>query len=284
MRKLLTLAALGTLGLGFSQDFNISVAPYFTYINYSGSGVKKNGYVGTLVTTLSLNYGKDIFSFGYAYTHLNYKKNYGSWNQNDYTFSYTTYNFYPWIFTVGYHYEKSPNNDFSRTGNIPFAYVGYSKRYAWDAGAFVSYSSYKQGVAAFETRLLGGFYRWQDYYSGFYYGGDLTWISVKGTDTLGTSKKNYYSVGGSITYFRLGKYSVTGKAWIGQRILMVDSGGFVVYNLKERYSMGAQISGRYYLNKRLSVNGILGYSHYKEVETNDNVDVYTITVSIGYSF
>ncbi len=275
---------MAALGLGFSQNMTVSVAPYFTYINYAGSGVKKDGYVGTLLATLGFNYGKDVVSLAYAYTHLNYKRNFGSWNQNDYTVFYTTYQLYPLIFTAGYHYIKSPNEDFSKTGSIPFVYVGYGQRYLWDAGVFASYSSYKQSVGAFETQLRGGFYRWQDYYTGFYYNADLTWINVKGTNTLGVGKKNYYSVGGSVTYFRLGKFSIKGALWLGQRTLMVDKGGFVVYNLKEKYSGGAEISGTYYLKNRLWATGILGYSHYKEVDTNDNVDTYTITLSIGYSF
>jgi hypothetical protein len=283
-KKLLIFGTLLLGGIGFSQNYSISVAPYFTYIGYSGSGIKKNGYVGTLLTTLGLNYGKDVFNFAYAYTHLSYKNNYGSWNQNDYTLTYTTYRFYPWTFSVGYHLVKSPNDDFSRTGNIPFIYVGYGQRYLWDAGVFVSYSDYKQGVGAFQTQLRGGFYRWQDYYSGFYYGADLTWINVKGLKTLMTTKRNYISVGGGITKFKIGKYSIGGRAWIGQRMLMVDNGGFVVYNLRERYSFGADATATYYLNKQLSVTGMVGYAHYKEVETNNSVDTYTITLSVGYSF
>lgn len=281
--KLVLLATVGLLGVTQAQKINVYAAPYITFIDYEGSGIKKDGWVGTLLTTLSFDAGKQVVNLGYAYTHLNYKVP-GSWNQNDYTVSYTTYNYYPWILTVGYHYLTSPGNDFSAKANIPFAYFGYSQRYQWDLGTFVSYSDYKQGVGAFELQPSFGFYRWKDYYTGSYYSINLTWINVKGMKTLQTNKRNYFSVGGSATYFRIGSYSVKAGAWLGQRMLMVDNGGFVVYNLRERYSFGADLSGTYYLDKNLSLTGIVGYSHYKETSTGKKVDVYTFTVSVGYSF
>ncbi len=278
--------SIGLLGMGatFAQSINVSFAPYVTYINYSGSKVKKNGVAATAVATISLEKGLDIFSLGYGYTHLNYKANYGSWNQNDYTVSYTTYRLYPWFFGAGFHYIATPNNDFSQKGKIGFLTVGYTQRYKWDLSLFTSYSDYKQGVAAFEIRPSYGVYSWSDYYSGIYFSVDGTYINVKGTKTLETSKRNYVSAGASITFFKIGSYSVKLSGWGGQRLLMVDDAGFVVYNLRERYKYGGSLQATYYIAKNLSVSGIFGYNRYKEIETGSNVDVTTFTVSVSYSF
>jgi len=284
MRKIIPIALLGLTATAIAQPVKVTVIPYLTYIHYAGSGVKKSGYIGTLYTNYSFNLGKEFFTLNYAYTHLNYKGDKGSWNQNDYTITYGTYQFYPFYAIVGFHYIKAPQQDFSRTGSIPFIYVGYGEQYVRNTGIFAAYSSYKQNVGAFQLQLRKGYYWWLDYYRGFYYSGNITWINVKGTDTLGLSKRNYYSVGFGISYIHSYRYNIKASVWAGERVLMVDKLGYVVYNLPEKYRFGGEISGAYFLNKNLWVKGILGYAHYKELTTQDNVDTYTITMSVGYSF
>ncbi len=281
-KLLLGMLTAGAL-TAYSQPISVYIEPFFTYINYSNSKIKKDGYSTTLYGFLSLQNGLHVFEGAYAYTHLNYKNNLSNWNENDYTISYTNYQLFPLYFKVGYHYIASPNTDVSKDGNIYFADIGNIKRYAYNYGLFASYSSYRYKVSVKEFRPHVGFYRWLDYYRGFYYSLDATWINISNPQNIGTTKKNYLSIQGGITYFTP-KYSIGGSLWLGQRVLMVDNGGFVVYNLKERYKYGINLKGRYYLNRKISVQLQLGLSQYKELETGKDVGVFTSTLSVGYSF
>ncbi|RTZ60637.1 MAG: hypothetical protein DSZ31_01675 [Gammaproteobacteria bacterium] len=281
--KKLFIAGLFTVGIGYAQTWNLSLQPYFTYINYSNSGVKKNGYSSTIYGVLSIDRGTHVVEGAIGYTHLRYKGN-ASWNQSDYTLAYTNYMFYPWYAKLGFHYIATPNNHFSEKSKIYFGDVGYISKYKWDAGVFVSYSDYKRSVSTFESRLHSGFYRWKDYYSGFYFSCDLTWINLDDSKKVLTiSKNNYYSAGIGVTYFTP-QYKVGAYGWLGERTLMVDNGGFVVYNLEEKYKGGLNLSGVYYITKKLWVEAQAGYSQYKESETGKNVGVLTTTLSVGYAF
>ena len=284
MRKLLsTSLLLGSLST-FAVPMSFYIEPYFTGINYSGSKIKKNGYAATLYGSISINNGVHVFEGAYGYTHLNYKNSNSNWNQDDYAIAYTNYMFWPLYFKLGYHYIATPNNeDVSNNANIYFADIGVIEKYKYSYGVFTSYSNYRYSVAATEIRPHAGFYRWLDYYRGFYFSFDGTWINLKKPKNVGLTQKNYLSLGAGVTYFT-SLYSVKLSLWGGKRVFMVDNSGFVVYNLREKYKYGASVSGRYYLNKQLSVNLQLGYSRYKEISTKKNVDVYTTTFSIGYSF
>ena len=282
---LLLLIGCGSAAFGAQQykSWSLTVQPYVTYIDYSNSKYKNWGYSATLYGALSLSFGNHLFEGAVGTTHLDYKDGYTNWNQSDYTFAYTNYVLFPWYGKVGFHYIATPNTHFSDDGRIYFGDIGYISRYRWDGGLFVSYSNYNEGIAATEARLHGGFYRWLDYWRGFYFSGDITGIHINGEKQLGTSKKNYISLGGSATYFTA-RYKVTAYLWIGQRTLMVDNGGFVVYNLKERYRGGGNLSGTYYLRKNIWVSGNIGISNYKELETGKSVNVVSTTISIGYAF
>ena len=278
--------ALTTAGVMFAnpyKDWYLSVQAYVTYINYSNSGQKKWGVAGTLYGSLSLKYGTHIFEGAISNIHLEYKDNLTDWNQSDYALAYTNYQLFPWYGKVGFHYIATPNNHFSENGKIFFGDLGYISRYRWDGGLFVSYSDYKLDIAAFQSRLHGGFYRWIDYYSGFYFSGDLNWINLNNEKFLGITKKNFVSLGLGITYFNY-YYKLSAYAWGGERTLMVDNGGFVVYNLREKYRGGLKLSGTYYLRSNLWIGAEVGYGNYKELSDDKSVNVVTATLTVGYSF
>ncbi|HID79116.1 MAG TPA: hypothetical protein EYH48_04145 [Aquifex aeolicus] len=56
-RKKLLIATVFAMELGYAQNWNLTLQPYFTYINYSNSGVKKNGYSSSLYGVLSIDMG-----------------------------------------------------------------------------------------------------------------------------------------------------------------------------------------------------------------------------------
>jgi hypothetical protein len=293
------LTVLGTLGAISSaqalQFGNIQVytyvAPYFTYINYDNSDIKKDGWSTTLYGSLSFMRGIHVLEWAYGYNHLNYKNNYGSWNQNDYVLKYTNYQFFPWYGSIGVHYIASPNTDISERATVLILDGGYIQKYNWNVGAEYSYGDYKYGLATQQLRLHGGKYLYTGPYRGFYFEGSLYWNYVNKKYVPQAywyiqnelNKKNYYSLGYSVTYFTP-KYSIKVKSWLGERVFAVDNGGFVVYNLKERYYSSSSITGTYYFNTRLNASLELGLSSYREVTTDRGVKVYTITASVGYSF
>ena len=283
---LLLLVGCGSAAFGAQQykSWSLTVQPYVTYIDYSNSKYKNWGYSATLYGALSLSFGKHLFEGAVGTTHLDYKDGYTNWNQSDYTFAYTNYVLFPWYGKVGFHYITTPNTHFSDDGKIYFGDIGYISRYRWDAGLFLSYSDYRRDIDATEARFHGGFYRWLDYWRGFYFSGDITGIHINGKNQLGVSKKNYLSVGVGATYFTA-RYKVGAQLWAGQRTLMVDNGGFVVYNLRERYRGGVKLNGTYYLRKNIWLNAEVGYDNYKELSpSNKSVNVVSATVSIGYAF
>ena len=286
MKQKILVPALLAGGLSFGLDLKFHVAPYFTYINYDNSNIKKDGWASTLYGSLTVN-KNHVIEAAYGYTHLNYKHNYTNWNQNDYTIAYTNYMFSPFYGKIGFHYIATPNEDLSKGGKIAFVDFGYIKRYKWNAGLEAYYTDYKYGVNVFQINPKGGFYIWKDYYRGFYFSGKLGFLKINKktwrTNYYPLHKKGYYYLEYGITYFTP-KYSITLDASIGERIFEVANGGFVVYNLPERYYGRTELKGTYYFNKHLSatLSGSLG--NYKESSTNDRVKVYTITASIGYSF
>jgi len=283
IKKNLLFLGLLAGGAAFSLDVKAFVAPYITYISYDNSDFKKDGYGFTLYGSLSFNKATHVLEFSYGNTHLNYKKNYTDWNQNDYAVAYTNYMFIPFYVKVGYHYIDTPNIDISDDANVYFADAGYIKRYKWNVGAGIYYSNYRQGIEVFQLTPHAGKYFWRDYYRGFYVDVNGNWINVDKHNKLGLSKQNYYSVGLSLSYFTP-KYSVGVKGWTGEAVFKVDNGGFVVYNLTEKYKGGAGIFGKYYFTKQINVGANVDYSTYKEISTGKNVNTYIVTVSVGYSF
>jgi len=285
-RKILILGcALPAITTSFASDIDIKtyIAPYATYLYYDNSRIKKDGYSFTLYGSLSLNKATHVLEFSYGNTHLNYKENRADWNQNDYAFAYTNYMFFPFYAKVGYHYIDTPNEDISDNANIYFADAGYIKTYDWNAGLGFYYSDYKQDIGVSQLTPHVGKYFWFDYYSGFYINVSGNWINLNKPSKVGLTKHNYYSAEASISYFT-SKYSIGIKGWGGEAIFKVDKGGFVVYNLKEKYRGGAGIFATYYFDNNINISANLDYNTYKEIDTGKNVNTFAVTVSVGFSF
>jgi hypothetical protein len=282
-KKLILGIAFAVSGLTFATDVKAYVSPYITYISYDNSKFKRDGYSFTLYGSLSFKRATHVLEFAYGNTHLNYKNSYTDWNQNDYALAYTNYMFFPYYFKVGYHYISTPNTDISDNTQVYFADLGYIKRYKWTAGAGIYYSNYQRDIDVLQFTPHFGKCFWKDYYRGFYVSVDANWINADDVSKIGLSKNNYYSAGLSVSYFTP-KYSVGAKGWLGEAIFKVDNGGFVVYNLKEKYKGGAGIFGKYYFNRKINVGINLDYSTYKEVDSGRNVNTYIATLSLGYSF
>ena len=292
MRKLLlTLSALAMASAAYAQDYGVQGygALYGTYIDYSGSNLKDYGYVGSAY--LSFGDGREhTFQLGYSYTKIKYL-NAPDLNQNDFTLVYSNTGgiLKNHTFTFGGHYI-STDDDLTDGGYTLFAdathysYSGYS--FNWAGGIGLYYTRYPNTV---DFYVLQGtphatFKLYSDNRRGALYL-DLTGyaIHVDKSSQIGLSKSNYYSGEAALRYY-YGGYDVRVGGWVGQQVYAVKNGGFVVYNLTEKYKGGAFGEVGYTFKNGLRLSLAVGYNRYKELETDDDVDQTVVTLSLGYRF
>ena len=294
MKKLLGALTL-SLALSLpavSQEIHGYEALYGTYINYSGSDVKDYGYSGTAY--LSLGDGREnTFQFGYTRTKIKYKSA-PDLDQDDFTLAYTNTNgiLENHTFTFGGHYINS-DDDLTDGGYTLFfdgTYSSYSKAYPhsfrWSGGLGFYYTRYPNTVDfyVFQFTPHTTFKLFSSYKRGALYL-DLTGYSihVNKSSQVGLSKSNYYSLEGALRYY-YGSYDFKLGGWVGQQVFAVKNGGFVVYNLSEKYRGGAEFEAGYTFKNGLRVALNVTYNRYKELPTDTNVDQTVITASLGYRF
>jgi len=266
-------------------------ALYSTYINYSGSKYKDNGYSET--GYLSIGDGREnALQFGAEYTHINYKNGYSDLNQRDFTLVYSNTNgiLKNHTFTFGGHYI-STDDELTDGGYTLFfdgTYSSYSSKYPyyfnWSAGVGVYYSHYDNTVNFHVIQITphGTYKLFSDYRRGALYA-DLTgyYIHVSDSDELGLGIDNLYSVEGALRYY-YGGYDLKVGAWSGQQVFAVKNGGFVVYNLLEKYKRGIFGEVGYTFKNGLRVSLNLSVNKYKEGD--DSVTQSVATLSLGYRF
>ena len=264
-------------------------ALYGTYLNYNNSKYKEDGYSTT--GYLSLGDGlHNSFQIGVEYTHINYKNNYPDLDQEDYTLVYSNTNqlLRNHTFTLGLHYINSDDN--LTDGGYTLFFDGtysnsvYPYYFKWNAGIGLYYSRYSNTVDfnVYQVNPHGTFKLFSDYRRGALYT-DVTgyYIHVTDSDTLGIDKSNYYSLDATLRYY-YGSYDFKVGGWIGQQVFAVKNGGFVVYNLKEKYKGGAYGEIGYTFKNGLRVSFNLSVNRFSE--EGDNVTQTVGTVSLGYRF
>ncbi|SMO40947.1 hypothetical protein SAMN06269117_10368 [Balnearium lithotrophicum] len=266
-------------------------ALYPTYINYSGSKYKDDGYSTT--GYISIGDGKEnLFQFGATYTHLNYKDGYSDLNQRDFTLTYSNVNgiLRNHTFTFGGHYISSDDEltDGGYTIFFDGTYSSYSKTYPyyfnWSAGVGTYYSHYDNTINFHVVQITPHTtYRiFSDYRRGSLYA-DLIgyYIHLSDSEKVGVGIDNLYSIEGALRYY-YGNYDLKVGAWSGQQVFAVKNGGFVVYNLVEKYKRGAYAELGYTFRNGLRISLNLGVNRYKE--SSDSVTQTTATLSLGYRF
>ena len=266
-------------------------ALYGTYLNYNNSKYKKDGYS----TTGYLSLGDGIhnsFQIGVEYTHINYKHNYPDLDQEDFTFTYSNTNqlLKNHTFTFGLHYINS-DDDLTDGGYTLFfdgTYFKYSPVYPysfkWNAGIGLYYSRYTNltDFNVYQVNPHTTVKLFSDYRRGALYT-DITgyYIHVTDSDKLYMDKSNYYSLDVDLRYY-YGGYDFKIGGWVGQQAFAVKNGGFVVYNLKEKYKGGAYAEIGYTFKNGFRVSLNLSVNRFSE---GDNNVVQSVgTLSLGYRF
>ncbi|WP_038056104.1 hypothetical protein [Thermodesulfobacterium hydrogeniphilum] len=292
MKKLILFILIMCLGCfkawAGETKLNTYGALYGTYLDYSGSKLKDNGYAVTGYLSIGDGINHNI-QIGIASTHINYKNNYSDLDQQDFTFAYSNTNqiLKNHSFTLGIHYIES-DDDLTDHGCTLFfdgTYLNYkNNEFKWSGGLGIYYSNYDELISFDVLQLTphATFKIFSDYQKGGLYLDALGYyIYVDRSNKIGIDESNYYSLEGDLRYY-YGKYDFKIGGWIGQQVFAVKNNGFVVYNLKEEYKGGIYGEMGYTFENGLRLSFNLGVNNYEE---NGDSAIQTVgTFSISYKF
>ena len=274
-------------GLSYGVPMKISTSVYTGGLSYDKSLIKDDGYVVGVYGYWGIGLEHSLEA-GLDYTHINYKNNNPDLDQTDITLVYTNYSFPKLKLRGGFHLIDS-DDQLSDGGYTIILGADKYEPYKWDVGLDLFYTRYgdyinldgSKGLDVYQGTVRAGFYFGNYYTYGSFYAQILgTYISHSDDAGFG---KSFSSVEGKLSYFK-GMFSVTGSAWAGERSFFVDNGGFVVYNLREKYKYGASLKIGYTINKNLGVSASASYQKFEEVGNPDDVGITTYVLNIGYVF
>ena len=278
MKKLLSLAALITLGFSYS-----TVSPYGSFIHYSDKTTKDKAYDGGVY----LSYFKSPFKLEMdgEYLDLKYKNKY---NINDYIEKDLTFvgNYF-----IGYNYklkagvrnmyinQKNNNDTYDKVLIVGILYYKYLK---YNVGVDTFYSTYDGFNVKQITPHFG--YNFGNYYStegSFYFDAKLNYIHISDKKLAGSKVNNYVNTDLKLVNSQ-GPWATTLKTSLGKNAYKVANGGFVVYNLGEEYHYSFGIDVSYALDKTDSIK--VGYSRSKFEENNKDAYSNVFVASYNLSF
>jgi len=255
---------------------------YGTYINYGGSDLKKDGWSGTAYMNLGDCVHHNV-ELAVAQTKINYKSQ-ANLDQTDVTLAYTNTNqiLANHIFSLGLHYINT-DDALTDQGKVYFFKTTYYKSGSWNLGLELDDSDYgdsSTNLSVFQAVPHFGFY-----FNGLgrkLYSDTRLYYIYKNKD-LGISQDNFYSLEQSLSYLS-GSSDFKVSAWIGQQMFAVKNGGFVVYNLSDKYLGGLEAEAGYRLGNGLRLAANLGYQWMAHMPQNDRATQTTLVFSLGRSF
>ncbi|RUM42627.1 MAG: hypothetical protein DSY35_05050, partial [Desulfurobacterium sp.] len=243
---------------------------------------------------LAVTSGSNTLQLGITFTRINYKNGLPDLDQQDFTVSYTNTNglLKNHAFTFGLHYISS-DDDLTDGGYTLFfdgTYLKYQDTYpylfSWSAGVGIYYSAYSNTVDfnVLQLNPHATFRLFSDYRRGALYT-DLTGygIFIDEEEKVGLDKSHYYSADADLRYY-YGGLDLKLGGWLGEQVFAVKNGGFVVYNLKEKYKGGVYGELGYTFRNGLRASLNVSYSTYKESFSSDSANQTVVTFSLGYRF
>ncbi|WP_297444285.1 hypothetical protein [Desulfurobacterium sp.] len=273
-------------------------AIYGTYIDYNGGskigGPSITGYYSTGNLTKS-------YSFGLSFTSIEYSDNYTSTlafkrygisnvgirflNQIDVTALYSVTNelLKNHTFSFGVHYIATDDN-LTNNGLIFYFDGTYFKPYNWNAGIETAFSYYPESLNLHVLQVvphLGKYFYASE--ATFYAGTKLYYITLNKSDELGLSGSNFLSAEVFLHYYK-GKFDAGISAWKGEQVFAVKNGGFVVYNLAEKYKQGISVEAGYYFAKNYRLGATISLNKFDDLETGNDVTQTAVTISLGYKW
>ncbi len=274
----------------FLSNWGFYPTVYQTFINYKNSPYKSWGLVTTGYLSVWKGYYNN-FQGAISYTYIEQKQD-KAIKQLDYTILYS--NVYQlvkkWSFTGGFHYIDSTDalSDGAITilGDITrsFFQKKYPYAFRWSIGGSL-YVSYYPNNPRFTVLQLTPHFTTKLFYNakfGALYLDLLEYsIFLSKSEELGLNKKGYYSVEGDLRYYK-GKIYLKIGGWIGEQIFAVKNGGFVVYNLTEKYENGALVEAGYFINKKYYLSINYSWNPYYEENKKAYQDILTLAFSFKF--
>ena len=288
MRNLIlaVLSSSVVFGLSYATPMKFSTSIYSAGLNYDKSRIKKDGYVAGVYGYMGI--GEHSLELGLDYTHINYKGNLSDLDQTDLTFLYTNYSFPNIKAKMGFHYIDSDDKYSDGAYTIILGLDRY-ELYRWNVGFDLFYTKYddyialngKKGLDVYQGTLKAGFY-FGDYYTYGSFYAELLGTYINHSEDAGFGK-SFSSIEGRLSYYK-GSFSATASAWSGERSFFIDKGGFVAYNLREKYKYGTSFEVGFSIVKNLGVSGSVNYQKFEEYGNPDDVGITTYVLKLGYVF
>jgi len=271
-------------GQGYTQSIQIYGSIYSTFINFSNSPLKDDGW--GITGYMNIKDGQhNNMELGIAQLHLDYKIG-SDLDQTDFTIAYTnTGQLIPnHAFRLGFHYILS-DDDVTDNGKIFFGKVTYFIPYKWNVGLEFDYSLYDNtstDLHVYQFLPHIGFYLSRFIPTGTFYTESKFYYIHKDKD-LGLSKDDFFSFEQSFNYYYRA-FDAKAYAWIGEQIYAVKNAGFVVYNLADKYKGGLGIEIGYTFKNGLRLGFNLNNDWLKHIGYSDTAKQTVFTVNVGTSF
>ncbi len=258
---------------------------YFSYINYDGSRIKKNGRAFTLYGFLEDGLSRHMFEYSLMQYKIDYKGGLDDLDQTDLTLAYTNMgsllkNLY---LRVGLHYIWS-DDPITRRGKTYFADVSYVVLGSHNFGLEGDYSRYNNlfDLDVFQLSPHGGFF-FDALGRSFYVELRGYYIHLDYINFHKLSIKDYYSAELSLSHRLWKDFVVKVSGWVGQQIFAVKRWGFVVYNLPEVYKGGVSLETSYSY-RRIKAGVEFSWNSYEELMTRSDVNQYVVNIFVGFRF
>ncbi len=288
--KKLTLSIISVslvISSSYAIPMKFSSSIYGASLNYDSSNIRDNGYVSGIYGYLGIGWYHSL-EFGLDYTHIKYKYNQPNLDQTDLTFIYTNYSFPKVKAKMGFHYIDS-DDKLSDGGYTVILGLERYEPYKWNAGIDLFYTKYgdyinlngSKGLDVYQITgklgfSFGNYYRYGSFYL------ELLPSYIGHSDNAGFGK-SFSSLEGRLNYY-ISSFSFTLSGWTGERSFFVDKGGFVVYNLQEKYKYGVGAEMGYSINRQLGIRAGINYQNLKERNNPNDVKIMTYVLNLGYSF
>ncbi|MGA2497097.1 MAG: hypothetical protein ABSH20_05120 [Tepidisphaeraceae bacterium] len=235
---------------GSQRLFRFGAMPYFDYIDYHNSSVKKQAYASGVYGFAGL--GPNHLVEGEVDYINRADGDFPDLHQWDYTLVYSNFSIPNWKFRVGGHYIDTSDAP-SRGGKVAIAGAEYYVAGKWDAGLDAYYSRYndfnpRMEVYQFSPHLGFEFLRGGDHH----FRNDLKvhWIDL-GED-VGVGGRRLFSVDDRLA-FMWKQWTFGASGWIGRQTFAVRNDGFSVYNLAEEHKGGCGLDAGYALGEHAAM-------------------------------
>ncbi|NPA12667.1 MAG: hypothetical protein GXO45_01630 [Aquificae bacterium] len=305
MKKGLLISAIlcGLATSTMAQNILVNTSVYTGYTDYSSSIVKDNGYIVGLYTYIGVGLHHSLEA-EFDFTKINYQSS-GSLKQFDGTLLYTYYFLNGDKVKVATHYIAS--DDDATDGGV-VGVLGYEKYInpklqVSVEGAVSYYNDYQiektyikqettkmwfrnQTTTTTETTTSTGLTVYQVSPAFVYRIGGLS-LKTKGyyiklSDSAGFGK-DFSSVEETITYAK-GSFVAEAYGWVGRQEFVIKNGGFVVYNLSEKYKSGFGASLKFIPTTNSFMKVGVNRERFDEIDNDETTSSTTFYFFGGVSF